>query len=293
MKKISFNRESGGKTVGTIGMWGLHLVAILFMIYSAYHGIHATTNYRAASGLGNIAGILGIISIEITLASLYLAAVHHKILGSNMQFAAGITAAIGFTIAALSIVGDSQMQAGMTPPPWLNTYLTVVLPAAPVLMALGTAITLLVSPLAARMRTEAEDLNVVAEQEHDMTMQTRLVEAQAEMTARQIELDTKLALLAHLEEYAKGPDARRMIAATAEREGPNVLRAAGVYISDGDAAPRVGSPGHMSKSTHDAPRQDVPQVIPLATPEPGQGGNGPSGRKLGGADGDPSGRNFH
>lgn len=48
----------------------------------------------------------------------------------------------------------------------------------------------------------------------------------------------------------------------------------------------------MSNSTHDAPRQDVPQVIPLATPEPGQGGNGPSGRKLGGVAADPSGRNF-
>lgn len=50
----------------------------------------------------------------------------------------------------------------------------------------------------------------------------------------------------------------------------------------------------MSNSTHNAPRQEGPQVIPLATPEPGgQGGNGPSGRKLGGDGGDPSGRNFH
>lgn len=275
MSKISFNRQTSGATIGNIGMWLLHLVAVLFMVYSAYHGIHATATYRAAAGLGNIAGILGIISIEIALAALYLGAVHHRIVGSNMQIAAGITAAIGFTIATLSIIGDSQMQAGLIPPPWLHTYLTVVLPAAPVFMALGVAVTLLVSPTAARKRKEAEDLNTIAEAEHDLIMQTRLAEANADHTARQIQLDTKVALLTHLEQYASGPDARRMIEATAEREGPNLLRAAGIYISDSDLQ---DSPP-IRQNTY-----DVPVATPLAHPVAGQGKpNGPTPKPVDGA----------
>lgn len=64
---------------------------------------------------------------------------------------------------------------------------------------------------------------------------------------------------------------------------------------DEDGTPdvmEIGAPV-MGRNTHAAPRQDEPpQVIPLAQPVAGQGGNGPAGRKLGADDGNPSGRNF-
>lgn len=273
--KLKQQRKGTGAFVGSIGLWLLHIVALLFMVYSAYHGIHATTAYRASSGLGNLAGILGIVAIELTLAALYLAAVHSLIIGGQMIAAAGVTAILGFTIATLSIVGDSQMQAGFAMSPWLTSYLTFVLPAAPVLMALGAAVTILLSPSAGRARKKHEDEETLAEARHTLEMNTIIAEEEAGMAARQIALDTKLALLEHLKGYANGPDARRMIEQTAAREGPNLLRAAGIYISDGNdgdehEATIIPLVRPVGQNTQDAPRH-----APLsADAQSGQGEHG-------------------
>ena len=87
-----------GKAVGNIGSWGLHLALITFMLYSGYHGISATAAYRAASGLGMAAGIVGIVTIELVLASLYLAWHNGRITGAAQSIAAGLTFAIGFIL---------------------------------------------------------------------------------------------------------------------------------------------------------------------------------------------------
>lgn len=263
-------------TAGEIGIALLHLVFVTYMVYSAYHGINATASYRATSGPWAIAGIIGIISVELMLAGLYLAAMKHLIVGSAMMIAAGAAGALGFMVTILNIIGDSQMNAGLTPPPWLHTYLTVILPAAPFVAAAGSFFVLWFSPQAIRRRKETQAEQDDAEDQHEMDMQIKQATRDADMTAKGIELDTRLLLLDHLREYAAGPDARRMIAATAEREGPNLLRAAGVYVSDSDAIPAP----RMSNSTHDAARHAA-DVIPLAQPTPGQGGNGPAGHRIG------------
>lgn len=239
---------NAGNVIGEGGKLFLHLVKALFFIYSAYHGIHATTTYRAASGLGNLAGILGIIAIEVTLAGIYLAWTNHKITGGLQSVASGITYAVGFIFACLGIVGDSQLQAGIAMTPWVHFYLTTILPAAPAVMALGAFLIVMASPESRRRRNEAEDEQEIIEDEHDLTMQLRRAEAQAAAQLKAIELDTKLALAAQIRQYVSSPAAQAAIVSTAERDAPAMLRALGIYIPDATAPTASKSETHHPTS---------------------------------------------
>lgn len=253
--------RTAGNVFGEGGKLFLHLVKALFFIYSAYHGIHATTTYRAASGLGNLAGILGIIAIEVTLAGIYLAWVNHKITGGLQSVAAGVTYAVGFTFACLGIVGDSQLQAGLEMAPWVRLYLTTILPAAPAVMALGAFLIVMASPESRRRRNEAEDEQEIIEDEHDLTMQLRRAEAQAAAQLKAIELDTKLALAAQIRQYVSSPAAQAAIVSTAERDAPAMLRALGIYIPE--TTPRaVSRKEHQPEPDDDALRVPVPETYP-------------------------------
>jgi len=260
-------RRNSGAFVGGAGHWLLHLVEILFLVYSAYHGINATTTYRAAAGLGNLAGILGIVAIEVTLLAIYLAWVNHKLSGVPQQIAAGVTYAIGFIFACLGIIGDSQLQAGIPPAPWLSVYLMIVLPAAPAIMALGGFLIVMIGPESMRRRNEAEDEQDILENEHDIRMKLRFAQAQADAQLKALELDTKLALAAQMKQYAASPDAQRAIVATAERDGPALLRAIGIFVEE---PPRPAAPPDTTGGQlYAAPRPAAP-----APNGNGQAGNG-------------------
>lgn len=248
-------RRSNSATIGSAGHFLLHVVEALFLIYSAYHGIHATTTYRAANGLGNLAGILGIVAIEVTMLAIYLAWVNHKLSGSKQQLAAFITYAIGFVFACLGIVGDSQLQAGLAVTPWISLYLTTILPAAPAIMAVGGFLIVMTGPEAMRRRSEAEDEQDILEDEHALRMELRRAEAQAAAQLKALELDTKLALAAQMKQYVSSPAAQSAIVATAERDAPALLRAIGIYINDQPAAPAP------------APRPNDPQYGYVTIPE--------------------------
>lgn len=276
-------------TVGDIGVWLLHIVFATYAIYSMYHGINATSAYRAVSGPWAIAGIIGIISIELKLAGLYLAAITHKVVGTMMKIVAGTAAAVGFAITVLNIIGDSQMNAGLTPPPWLHFYLTTILPAAPFVAALGSFLVLWFSPWAIRRRAEAEAEQDDAEDAHMMELQIRQAERDAEYATRQVELDTKMALAEQLNRYAKSEEVQGHIAATVAAKGPGILRAAGLIIgthaeapprlSDSDVTPLVIPMTTTGNSTQAAQHHDAPPASghsaangPAAKPLAGQGG---------------------
>lgn len=278
LKKL---REARGKksTAGDIGILLLHVVFVMYALYSAYHGINATASYRAVSGPWAIAGIIGIISVEFMLAGLYLAAMRHMIVGTAMMIAAGAAGALGLAITVLSIIGDSQMNAGLIPPPWLHTYLTTVLPAAPIIAAVGSFFVLWFSPWASRRRKEAAAEQNDAEDQHEMEMSIRQAERDAEYATKQVELDTKLAYAEQLNRYAKSEEVQGVIAATVAAKGPGMLRAAGLIVDVPHEPIQLPAPTHLSNNT-----QDGPTVYPLAQPTKpngvppapiqGQGGEG-------------------
>ena len=239
-EKDYFQQESqagpgrGGRVVGGVGMWGLHLAAVTFAIYSGYHGISATVNYRAAGGLGQIAGIIGIVTIEAVLLSLYLAWHNGRITGAAQSIAAGVTAAVGFILACLGIVADSQLQAGAALSPWLSAYLLWGLPVAPAVMALGALLVHELDPGQLRARRETNERAEVEELRFMAQMASIRAELEAARTVANMQLNARAAAAKRVADWYQGDQAQKAITATALKNAPNLLRSIGVEVDAAD-----------------------------------------------------------
>ena len=221
-----------GRVVGGGGMWLLHIAKVAFLVYSGYHGINATASYRGAGELAMIAGIVGIVVTEIVLFSLYLAWHNQKITGAAQSITAGVVYGVGFVIACLAIVVDSQLNAGMALSPWLADYLHWVLPVAPAFMALGALLVHELSPDQLRGRKQATEQNSFAEDQFLAYMAGLRAEMDAAKMIKNMQLNTRMATAKQIAQAYSGEDVQRAIAATARQNVPALLRAIGINVED-------------------------------------------------------------
>ena len=228
-----------GRVVGGVGMWGLHVAALAFAIYSGYHGISATAAYRAGGGLGQAAGIVGIVVIELVLLSLYLSWHNGRITGAGQSIAAGVTAGAGFILACMGIVADSQLQAGIELSAWLSAYLRWGLPIAPALMALGALLTHELAPAQLRARRESVERDSYAETQFMANMARLAAELDAAKTVANMQLNARAAAAKQVAAWYSSDQAQRAITATALQNAPALLRSIGVEV---DAAAGQGAP---------------------------------------------------
>lgn len=233
----------GGRVVGGVGMWGLHLAAVTFALYSGYHGISATVYYRAAGGLGQVAGIVGIVTIELVLLSLYLSWHNGRITGAAQSIAAGVTGAVGFILACLGIVADSQLQAGLELSPWLALYLHWGLPIAPAVMALGALLVHELDPGQLRARRESNERTELEEAKFMAHVAGLRSELEAARIVANMQLNAKAAAAKQVAAWYGSDQAQRAITATALQNAPNLLRAIGVDV---DAA-NHGQPADLDQ----------------------------------------------
>lgn len=265
-----------GRVVGGAGMWLLHIGKVAFLVYSGYHGINATAAYRGHSELGAVAGIVGIVVTELVLFSLYLAWHNQRITGAAQSIAAGVTYAIGFIIACLAIVVDSQLNAGMTLSSWLASYLHWVLPVAPAVMALGA---LLVHELAAdqlRGRKEAKEKNTFAEDQFKAHMASLRAEMETSKMIKNMQLNTRMATAKQIAQQYSSEGVQRAIAATAEQNIPALLRAIGIVVEDTDGDGDIDTADLIAQLTRRQRTGDEPIIIPpngrgAANPTNGRG----------------------
>jgi len=239
-----------GQVVGGAGMWGLHLAALTFALYSGYHGISATVNYRAAGGLGQAAGIVGIVTIELVLMSLYLAWHNGKVTGAAQSIAAGATAAVGFILACLGIVADSQLQAGYELSGWLSVYLLWGLPIAPAVMALGALLTHELDPGQLRARRESNERADLEEARFTAHVAGIRADLEAARIVANMQLNAKSAAAQQVAAWYGTDQAQRAITATALQNAPNLLRSIGVDVDAAEKSaastvePVLSSNGH-------------------------------------------------
>ena len=224
----------GGRVVGGVGMWGLHLAAVTFALYSGYHGISATVYYRAAGGLGQVAGIVGIVTIELVLLSLYLSWHNGRITGAAQSIAAGVTGAVGFTLACLGIVADSQLQAGLELSPWLALYLHWGLPIAPAVMALGALLVHELDPGQLRARRESNERSELEEAKFMAHVAGLRAELEAARIVANMQLNAKSAAAKQVAAWYGSDQAQRAITATALKSAPSLLRSIGVDVDAAD-----------------------------------------------------------
>lgn len=102
---------STGSVLGRMGGGLLHLCHVWFLLYSGYHGIHASSIYAANTEIAKVMQIIGILVIELSLLGIAMAFINGKITGTKQMMAAGVTYAIGFLFALMGILADSQLNA--------------------------------------------------------------------------------------------------------------------------------------------------------------------------------------
>lgn len=224
------HRTRAADVAGGLGTWGLHAAAVGFLLYSTYHGIHASAQYRASAGLGQAAGIAGIAVIELVIMSVYLAWHNGRIVGAPQMIAAGATYAIGFTAACLGIVADSQMQAGLSLSPWLAAYLTWGLPIMPAVMALGAVVIHESAPAQARARRATEQSDAIVESQHEARIAGMLAELQAARAVQQMQLRARQQAAAQIAAWYSSAEAQDAITRSALQDAPRLLREIGVDV---------------------------------------------------------------
>jgi len=222
--------SAAAKTVASIGGWLLHAAKLTFVLYSGYHGINATAAYRSGEGLGAIAGIVGIVTVELVLVALYLLWHNGGVTGAQQSIAAGATYLIGFTLACLGIVADSQLHAGYVLSGWLAAYLLWVLPVAPAIMAAGAIATHELAPVQLRRRREAQKRDELVKTRFDADMARQEAEVETAKTVANFQLNAVSATARSVAEYYRSEDAQAAIHATAARNAPALMRAMGIAI---------------------------------------------------------------
>ncbi len=253
--------SKAGRVVGGGGMWLLHVVFFAFAIYSAYHGISASVAYRATEGLGQLAGIVGIIVIEAVLIGIYMAWHNNRISGAAQSLAAAVTFGIGFVLAMLGIVGDSQMQAGLAMSPWLEAYLRWGLPIAPGIMAFGALLVHELAPAQLRARRESTEREELAEVKFKAHIATMMAEMDAQRQVANLQLNSRAAAARQVASYYSSEAAQRAISSAAAENAPAMLRAIGIHVDDDDVA-----------AQRPAERMTA---VPVAVPVNGVNGHGP------------------
>jgi hypothetical protein len=229
---VSAGPDRSGQVVGKIGNWGLHAAKVAFLIYSGYHGISASISYAGNNDLARVAQIVGIVVLEVTLLSLYLAWHNQRITGAAQSIAAGATYVVGFLLACLGIVADSQLHASLTMSSWLVGYLKWGLPVAPAVMALGSLLVHELAPEQLRGRTQATERNKFTNEQFNAYMAGQRAEMEAAKTIRNMQLNAQASAARQIAQWYASDHAQQAITATAMQNAPALLRAIGVNIDD-------------------------------------------------------------
>lgn len=258
------NRTRGA--AGSIGAWGLHLAAVAFLIYSGYHGIHATTAFRGESQLAAAAGIAGIVVIELVLFSLYLAWHNHRITGSMQSIAAATTYLFGFTLACLGIVADSQLQAGYALAGWLRAYLYWGLPIAPAVMSLGALLTHELAPEQLRARRQAAEREAFAEEQFTAHINAQRAEMESAKVVRNMQLNARAETARQIAGWYGSTAAQDAIAKTALQNAPALLQSMGISIEYPGA---TGEPAQSESRPKTRPLEPVATVSRNGHTDPG------------------------
>lgn len=250
--------------LGRAGIGLLHLIVIALLIYSGYHGIHATARYREAQGLGNAAGIVGILIIELVMLGIYTAYFFRRITGDLQKYIALAVFSIGVLLSTLGIVGDSLIQAGVAPPSWLDTYLTFGLPIAPVIMAIGAALVTITEPSVMRKIKAAFKREESAEKSHDVRMKAEDGKRALATKAANLQLNAMSTTMDLVHAVYRTPQVQQAMMQTAIDNIPELMRMAGIRIPHGTIIEGqvINPPSIPSPQADPAPAADQPADRP-------------------------------
>lgn len=246
-----------GKFVGSFGAWGLHIAKVAFLIYSGYHGIAASWNYAGNSDLERVAQTAGIVVLEVTLLSIYLAWHNQRITGTAQSITAGATYAIGFILACLGIVADSQLHAAVEMSGWMVSYLKWGLPIAPAVMAIGSVLIHELDPTQLRKRKGVAEIVKFSEEQFKAKMAGQRAEQEAAKLILNMQLNAKMSAARQVEQWYTSEQAQKAITSTALQNAPALLRSIGVNVEE---VPDANGNGRFDGADLASYLQDKPEM---------------------------------
>lgn len=219
----------GGRSIaaGQIGAWMLHVAKLLVLLYTGYHGIHASVAY-GGGGLGTFFQAAGIVVVEITLLGLYLAFIGAYINDGVQRWIAFSVYGIGLLTVILTSIADSIATAGYAIPPALLLYLQFGLPVSPVVMLLGGFLVHYFEPTAVRGREEASQKEELAETKFQAWKASQSADLTAKKTVANAMLNAKTAAAQQIATQFKSPEVQAAIKATALANLPTLLSSIGI-----------------------------------------------------------------
>lgn len=262
----SEERSGSSLVVGNIGLWLLHLVMLTFAIYSGAHGINASLGYAGSSAFSKIAQVIGIVTIEVVLFGIYLSFLNGRITGAAQSIVAGITFMLGFTLALLGIVADSQVNSGLIVSKEIRFYLTWILPIAPGFMALGALLIHVLSPHTLQYRKRDQQKRDLEDLSFSASLAIERARAEEEISKKGLQLLSRKAVFTELESIYSSAEFREAIKRTAIDRAPELFSEAGILID------RVTLP----ESTHAKPPRSIQYERERVPSSNGHNGGGDS-----------------
>ncbi len=280
--KVEDAQTGASRVAGGAGMWLLHVAKITFIAYSAAHGINAVSRYAGSSVFAYVAQMVGVVTIEVTLLALYLAWHNGRVTGDAQKVAAALVYALAFALACANIVADSQANAGIALPAWLDTYMRWWLPASPALAAIGALIVHSLSPEQSRLRVEQQQRDALLQARFDAAQAVERAQLDESKTLAAMRLASRQAVMRNLADFWQSDDAQAAIRDTARRNMPQLLRDAGVTIYDERSADHRLPAQLPDLAAQTAEPEPEPEPVPAAI-RPSANGHGPERPTRGGA----------
>ncbi len=256
---------AASSALGKGGMLLLHLSKLLFVVYSMVHGISASLTYAGNSDWQVVTQVGGIIALEITLVGLYLAFLNHKIKGGAHLLVAGATYGIGFILAALGIIVDSQLNANLAVSPFLLAYLHWGLPLAPMVMALGGFGVHMSDPETLRQRRESDQQQETIQQRFDARIWEQKAALDEQKLTKAVQVFSRKQVLEQYSQFLDSAEFAQAIKRTAAANIPALLSQVGIHFDLQSALPMGAPSAHpdiesieMDGSFEDG---DVPNAI--------------------------------
>lgn len=253
------SRSGSSGVVGGIGIWLLHIVVFTFAIYSGAHGINAALQYAGSSDFAKIAQIVGIVTIEIVLIGIYLSFLNGRITGPAQSIVSGITFAIGFVLALLGIVADSQINSGRELTREIELYLRWGLPIAPGIMSLGASLIHALSPHNLQFRKQDQQNRELEDINFSARLAIERARAEEEISKKGLQVLSRKAVFRELEGIYQSAEFREAIKRTALDRAPELFSEAGILID------RVTIPGETVRAPRGSARELEREPSPNGT----------------------------
>jgi hypothetical protein len=190
-------KNGAGHVAGLLGVWFLHVCKGTLLLYTATHAISASWQYAGSSAPQRAFQIVGIMTVEIALLGIYLAYINGKLSGWAQLIVAFIVYLMGFTIAGLGVIVDSQLNAGILSG-FAEQYLHTGLPVAPLLMGFGAVVIGVLDPNKLQVAEMARAIGTLKQQEFKANIAIKRLDMQNNLATLALQVQGKQALIVEM-----------------------------------------------------------------------------------------------